>query len=387
MPDWRKVIARFGYSAEDRFDALRMRLRLRAGMMKRLQVLPFRGYGTSEKIWLRGRVLKDSGLRGSLETDRIWHNVLATYRRFNSVEVPRARVRITCGDQSVEVEADNEGYFECEITYKAGEPDKIWPEVVCNLVSPAPDEHSPVTATAQILVPPPSARFGVISDIDDTIMVTNARHLLKMASATFLRNARGRVPFPGVGAFYKALQSGGGGSEQNPVFYVSSGPWNLYDLLQDFMELNSIPVGPVLLQDYGLEQGRFLKASHLDHKVREIERLLKTYPDLPFVLIGDSGQHDPEVYREVLKRAPNRIKAVYIRDVTEQARDEEVRKLGEEVREHGGTLVLVKDSVEAAEDALARGLITADSLELVRAERVIDRKAPDPEDELGPLEE
>jgi phosphatidate phosphatase APP1 len=255
------------------------------------------------------------------------------------------------------------------------------------LVEPAPDEHSPVKVIAQILVPSPRAKFGIISDVDDTIMVTNARHLMKMAFATFLRNARGRVPFPGVGALYKALQQGGSGADENPVFYVSSGPWNLYDLLQDFLELNSIPVGPVLLQDFGFEPGRFLMASHLEHKMAEIERILQTFPELPFVLMGDSGQHDPEVYRKVLERVPNRIKAIYIRDVTDQERDEEVRKLAEQVKEHAGTLLLVQSSAEAGEDAFGRGLISAANLELVRAERTLDEKAPDAAAEAGPLEE
>jgi phosphatidate phosphatase APP1 len=229
-----------------------------------------------------------------------------------------------------------------------------------------------VSTTGLALVPPTTARFGIISDIDDTIIVSHARNLLKVAYTTFLSNARGRVAFPGVGAFYRALQRGTTDAEFNPIFYVSSGPWNLYDLLIDFMQLNQIPVGPIMLQDYGLEEKQLFSASHRDHKLAQIRKLLETYPDLPFILIGDSGQHDPEIYRKVLEEVPARIKAIYIRDVTPDTRDSEVHKLAEEARAHGGELILVQNSLEAAMHAVEKGFISATALPEISGEKLED---------------
>jgi phosphatidate phosphatase APP1 len=102
---------------------------------------------------------------------------------------------------------------------------------------------------------------------------------------------------------------------------------------------------------------------------------METYPDLPFVLIGDSGQHDPEIYRKVLEEVPSRIKAIYIRDVTGDARDAEVLKLAEEARKHGGELLLVKNTAEAAKHAVEKGLISAASLPEIAGEKRQDEAA------------
>ena len=152
-----------------------------------------------------------------------------------------------------------------------------------------------VTAVAHVLVPSPDAAFGVISDIDDTIVHTNATSLLGMARS-IIRNAASRLPFEGVADLYRALHV-----ERNPIFYVSSSPWNLYELLHDFMEINGIPHGPMFLQDWGIDESTLILASHTEHKLAQIQTLVDYYPELKFVLIGDSGQHDPEIY---LQRDP-----------------------------------------------------------------------------------
>lgn len=323
---------------------------------------------------MKGRVLTE---REPAKTDeaRSWDNLLATYRRFNSVEVPNAVVRVTFGTETMDVVTDADGYFELHLkNHPAGKPE-AWREGKFELLSPELEADAKVTVTGFALVPPKSARFGIISDIDDTIVVTNAPSLLKAAYTTFMENARGRVAFPGVAAFYRALQKGTNESEFNPIFYVSSGPWNLYDLLTDFMKVNEIPVGPILLQDYGVDEKKLFSASHHDHKLAQIRKLLETYPDLPFILIGDSGQHDPEIYRQVLEEVPARIRAIYIRDVTGQARDGEVRKLAEEAKAHGGELILVQNTMEAAKHAVERGFLSAAALSEIAGEKKEDETA------------
>ena len=141
------------------------------------------------------------------------------------------------------------------------------------------------------------------------------------------------------------------------------------------MQLNNIPVGPILLQDYGLSEKQLISASHKDHKLAQIRKILETYPELPFILIGDSGQHDPEIYRSVLEEVPSRIKAIYIRDVTGEARDGEVQKLADEARKHGGELVLVQNSLEAAKHAVQKGLISATTLVEISGEKLEDETA------------
>ena len=102
-----------------------------------------------------------------------------------------------------------------------------------------------------MLTPPPSARFGVISDIDDTVLVSHVTSPFKMALVSLFGNAHTRSPFPGVAEFYQALQGGVGGAEQNPIFYVSSSPWNFYDLLHFFTGTGSAKVAKSEAAKYG----------------------------------------------------------------------------------------------------------------------------------------
>jgi phosphatidate phosphatase APP1 len=371
---WTKHLAQLGSAIDDQFDALKFQLRKRAGSFHHLQVLPYRGFGNSHEFYLKGRVLRETR-PATLDKANLWDNLLATYRRFHSVEVPGAIVRITHGTESTDVLTDGEGYFELHLTNDRTVSAEPWRKIEVQLLGPKTKDGKTVTATAPVLVPPATARFGIISDIDDTIIISKATNLVKVAYHTFMQNARSRVAFPGVAAFYRALQRGTNEKEFNPIFYVSSGPWNLYDLLIDFMRLNEIPLGPILLQDYGVDETKLFSASHRDHKMAQIRKLLETYPDLPFILIGDSGQHDPEIYRKVLEEVPTRIKAIYIRDVTGTHRAAEIHKLAKEVREHGGELLFVKNSLEAAKHAVEMGLISASSLPEVSGEKREDEAA------------
>jgi phosphatidate phosphatase APP1 len=197
-----------------------------------------------------------------------------------------------------------------------------------------------------------------------------------MARIVFLGNARTRLPFPGVAAFYQALQGGVQGSAQNPLFFLSSSPWNLYDLLIEFFRLQEIPAGPLFLRDWGISAGELLPTGHHAHKLGVLRQILELYPWLPFILIGDSGQEDPEIYRAVLDDFPGRILAIYIRDVSPDERDEGVRKLALEVADAPSSLVLAPDTVAMAQHAAAQGWIDRDLLTLIGESVDRDREAP-----------
>jgi phosphatidate phosphatase APP1 len=214
-------------------------------------------------------------------------------------------------------------------------------------------------------VPSRAARFGIISDLDDTVVRSDVRRRIRMALSVALSNAHTRKPFEGVAAFYRALTH-----DHNPIFYVSNSPWNLYHLLLEFLTLQAIPLGPVILRDYGPR--RLLRP--VDHKRTQIEAILATYPHLPFVLIGDSGERDPEIYAEVVRRHLNRVTTVYIRSIDEHPkRVAGLQRVIDELRTLGCEMVLVPDSKFAAEHAARTGLIQAASLPSIEADNVLDR--------------
>lgn len=371
MAEWQKRIAKIAHRVEAEFERQRERLEERRGGDPRAaRIDPYRGFGSADRAWISGRVLRGGPIRPADVADSAWSNLGAMLRRFESDEVAGARVRVHFPGGSHEVQTDQEGYFQAWFdprpAFAAG---GLWHEVALELVDPDAHGDAPRPATGRVLVPPRDAAFGVISDIDDTVVRTDATQLVRMLRTVFLGNAHTRVPFPGVGAFYRALQRGTDPGDANPVFYVSSSPWNLHDVLTEFLELRGIPAGPLMLRDWGITPTELLPTGHGEHKHAQIRRIMDLFPALPFILVGDSGQEDPEIYHRVVHDHPDRILAVYIRNVTPHPeRASAIRALAAEVEAAGSTLILNDDTLAAARHAAERGWILPAGLAEVERE-------------------
>ena len=376
MKSWLSSVARIAAAVEEGVDRVAYPLRDRVGHRLPPRVVPYAGYGTRDSLLVLGRVLRDEPLPAAAEDATLWDNLVATYRRFETDEVRGARLRLTLGTATRDVLANEEGYFEASLP-AAGALDAsaLWHDVQVELVAPREAGSAPV-AVARALVPPVTARFGVVSDIDDTVVRTDATQLVRMARTVFLGNARTRLPFPGVAALYRALQSGVGGACGNPLFYVSSSPWNLYELLVEFFDLQRIPRGPLVLRDWGISPEELIPVGHASHKLTALRRILATYPELPFILIGDSGQEDPEIYAQIIREFPGRVHAAYIRNVSrDEPRRAAIRKLGEELAAEQHTLLLLEDSLAAARHAAGKGWIDRAAVDSVAVDA--ERDAPD----------
>ena len=204
----------------------------------------------------------------------------------------------------METITDPEGYF---LVRLRPEPDRLTsPSTTASveLASPYRGLTEPHTTTFEVSVPGPEARFGVISDVDDTILETGVQRVGRMLKQTFTGSALTRTPFEGAPELYQDLAAG-----VNPVFYVSSSPWNLHAFLIAFLDHRAFPRGPVLLRDLlGGTTGR-------EQKSVRLHEILDLHPGLRFVLLGDSGEHDPQIYAELVRSYPGRVIAVYIREV------------------------------------------------------------------------
>jgi phosphatidate phosphatase APP1 len=384
MVSWQHVLTHLANDVEEHFDALKYRLRQRLDTLGPLMIASYRGCGTADTLYLRGRVLEDTGIVPARDNDTVWANLVNMYRRFDSHEAPGARVLARFDGVEQEVVADEEGFFEVWLhptrPLPAGGP---WYQIELELVSPLREGQGPVRALGDVFVPPPAARFAVISDVDDTVVQTNAASLLRMARTVFLGNARTRLPFEGVAAFYRALYAGASGREMNPLFYVSSSPWNLYDLLYDFFDLQNIPAGPFFLRDWGLTEDEILPIHNRDYKLATIHKILTLFPHLPFILIGDSGQEDPEIYQSVVNAYPHRVLAAYIRNVSrDPTRPEAIRALATKIVEAGSTLILAQDTEPLARHAAEQGWISPATLEVIRAARRAETAPPTPVETL-----
>lgn len=376
MKNLKNQAAKSILKAEEKIDYLAFELKNKLGMNRPLQIVTYRSYGTPTRLYVKGRVLVNKGIKRSEENDTLWENLLNMYRRFESDEVPNARVQLTLQGQQHEITTDVEGYFVLNIEPKTPlELSDIWHPIDIKLIDAPVKIEGEVREPAYVLVPPPDAEYGIISDIDDTIVRTGATSLLQTGRSVLLNNAHSRIPFYGVSQFYRALQLGRNGKRNNPFFYVSSSPWNSYDLLYHFLELNGIPQGPLLLRDFGFDENKMGHSDHMSHKYKEIENILITYPKLNFILIGDSGQQDAVIYREVVKNHPGRVMAIYIRDVNIESRTKAVTTIADELKKEGEVeMVLVKETPAAAEHAANCGFIYTEEVEEVSREAEIDKE-------------
>jgi phosphatidate phosphatase APP1 len=373
MSKLKRHIIRLAANLESNFDELTLAIRKRLDTDHPLQVVAYRSYGTVNGIQIKGRVLKDKGIAKPTGKDTVLDNLISMYKRFTSVEVPNAQLNVKFQGRQYSVTTDGEGYFSLQFAPVAELQDNdLWQEVDITLVDAPYSFTEKISSTAHVMIPPVDAEYGIISDIDDTVVKTSATHILAMARITFLNNALSRLPFAGVSQFYKSLQLGRNGKRNNPFFYVSSSPWNLYDLLIDFLDLNDIPEGPLLLRDYGLDDNPD-DDNHTSHKVTEIKKILMTYPHLKFVLIGDSGQEDPKIYSEIVCMFPDRILAIYIRDVQVPERESIAIEVARGLAQHKVEMILVDNTVEAAKHAASIGLIYKEAIPEVDADKKQDK--------------
>lgn len=361
LKDWVRQISQLTSQIDSRVDEIRSTVAQTFGIADPIRVLPYRGYGTPEKLLVKGRVLKDEGIKLKEEEPSVFDNMRNMYKRFATDEVEYARLHIRFGTVEQEVTANKEGFFQVELRPQVQKQEwDLWCPVDVSLIEPQPQEDS-VLEKAEVLVVPDHAAFGVISDIDDTIVHTAATDLLKMIRIVYLGSAESRHPFAGVADFYTALQQLGQGQCCNPIFYVSSSAWNMYDVFARFMDMNDIPKGPIFLKDYELSLDSLLSFKHEAHKLEQIEPIFNRFPDLPFLLIGDSGQKDPEIYSALVEKYPGRILGILIRDVVSQDgwRNQELREIADKIRAAGSQFCLFRETAEAMKFATEQGWISA----------------------------
>jgi phosphatidate phosphatase APP1 len=374
MPNWKNIFVKSASVIEDKWDDLSSNFKRKLGLNDPVQIVPYRTYGTTTRVYIKGRVLEDKKITSASDKDTILNNLLNMYKRFESDEVPGTTLKAILHEEEHHVTSDDEGYFVLNINPLTPIINEhLWHPIPLQLVNCPIACDKELQVHAEVMIPPPDAEYGIISDIDDTVIQTSATNMLAMGRTVLLANARTRLPFAGVSEFYKALQLGRNGKRNNPFFYVSSSPWNMYDLLTDFLDLNQIPAGPIMLRDIGFGGNTKLRGGHMGHKFKEITQILEAYPELKFVLIGDSGQEDPKIYREVVKQFPDRVLAIYIRDVQLPDREKIAIDVSKSLLEDKVEMVIVDNTVEAAEHAAKIGLIYTEAIPAIEQEKKEDK--------------
>ncbi|MBF4560811.1 DUF2183 domain-containing protein [Microbacterium sp. VKM Ac-2870] len=287
-------IARLEY----RFHAWRERRARARGLRPSVSAYP--GYGGEDWVRVLGRVLivptvrprRRARHRGDDASVRGW-------RSFAAVPVGYAHVTVTVDGVSHDVVADRGGVIDTVLPARL-QPG--WQPLTMSVEGSEPFE-------TRVFIVGSDVRFGVISDVDDTVMVTALPRPLVAAWNSFVLDEHARQPVPGMAVLLERLVRDHPGA---PVVYLSTGAWNVAPTLQRFLRRHLFPPGALLLTDWGPTHDRWFRSGRA-HKEENLRRLAREFPQVTWMLIGDDGQHDDALYTEFTSAHPEHVTAVAIR--------------------------------------------------------------------------
>lgn len=280
---------------------------------KSAQVKVYHGYGHAHNLVVYGHVFKYRANAKQQFKNGFLVNLMHLFKLFVLKPYPFINVRLTFNGQTVNTKTAYDGFFKVEWEAKenvaAG-----WHTVE---VAALDEQTQEIAKSKGSIYVPHITQYAFISDIDDTIMVSHSKTIVKRLRELLLKNPRTRKTFQSTRYHYELLANAHTEPQQpNPFFYVSSSEWNLYDYLVEIFRFNGFPEGTFLLNQ--LKRWKDLvktgKTGH-EGKLLRIMRIIDAFPNQKFIFLGDNSQKDPEIYYKIAEKYGKNVIAVYIRNV------------------------------------------------------------------------
>lgn len=278
----------------DVVHSVRTRLATLTGAVPTIAAFP--GYGSTGWVRVLARVVMTS------TSDDDTKGTVRGWQAFTTVPVRHSRLKVQIGDVIHPVRADAGGLVDVVLDSSLAPG---WHTVVLRSPDTAPAE-------ARIQVIDPDATFGIVSDIDDTVMVTALPRPLLALWNTLVLSERARTPTPGMAVLLDRVVARHPGA---PILYLSTGAWNVAPALRRFLARNLYPDGVLLLTDWGPTRQHWFRSGP-DHKHKNLVRLAQEFPGMRWLLVGDDGQHDPEIYAEFARTHTAQTAAIAIRQLS-----------------------------------------------------------------------
>ena len=313
----------------------------------------YRGYANEQELIVMGHVFTPTKATDYDFKDKSFKNARSIIKLFQLKTWPNATVCLSHNNTKIKTKTLLDGYFKFCIPLSQLEYGWIDYEVSIEY------QNEIIKSTASYMRPK-MGKLGIISDVDDTFLVSYTLNPIKKLYHLLSRNVTSRKIFEDAAAHYSALSMAGRNEpeEWNAFFYVSSSEWNLYRFLVNFIELHNLPKAVLLLKDIKTSLLDFLwtgRGGH-NHKFEKIKHILEFYPSLQYVLIGDDSQHDPYLYEAIAKIFPLTVKAVYIRQ-TRKHRNKKVTTTLANIESLGVEVCYFKNSSDAIAHSKQIGLL------------------------------
>jgi phosphatidate phosphatase APP1 len=344
------------------------RVRRALGRADGVRLVGYRSWVTPGRAVVLGRV-RVSDVAFEQRLDRLPRVLRVAHERFWTLGAEPADVHVSWEGRAASARSDSAGFVDIAVPIAGAAPAVSTRAELTLAGAGAP------SVSVEVFGLQPSAAFGVISDIDDTVLETELTNPYKRFLQLIYSQQPMRLPFDGIAALYQAFAQA-----NNPIFYVSNAPWNLYDHVVELLDHHGIPKGPVLLRDSRLAE-RIVRDPESGevrvHKQRALRRIVEEHPRLPFVMLGDSSRRDPLRYVEIAEAFPGRVAAIYIRRVRGLlARRGSLEDLVGRAGRAGVELVIADDTVTMVKHAKSRGFVPAEEVGRVREGKARDEQAP-----------
>lgn len=316
----------------------------------------YRGYANEQELIVMGHVFKPTKTKDYDFQDKNFKNASSIISMFRIKTQGNADVYLAHKGAKIHTKTLVDGYFKfCIPLDHSPDSNYGWIDYEVSIMH----ENKPITTKASY-IRPQIGHLGIISDIDDTFLVSYTLNPLKKMYHLLFRNVNSRKVFEDVASHFQALSSAGRSEEGelNAFFYVSSSEWNLYRFIVKFTEIHRLPKAVLLLKDIKTSLTNFFwtgRGGH-NHKFDKIKHILEFYPSLKYVLIGDDSQHDPFLYEAISKIFPLTVKAVYIRQ-TGRHKKVKVSKALKNLESLDIAVCYFKNSAEAIAHSKKTGLI------------------------------
>ena len=279
----------------------------------------YRGYANEEELIVMGHVFKPTKTEDYAFEKKKFRNASSIIRLYRIKTQPNADVYLKHNNNTIHTKTLDDGHFKfcLPVDPNCGHG---WIDYEVSII------YNQKTITVkESFIRPQTGNLGIISDIDDTFLVSHTKNPLRKIYVLLFRNVNSRKVFEDVVAHYQALSSSGRANkkEQNAFFYVSSSEWNLYRFIIKFTDIHKLPKAVLLLKDIKTSLTNFFwsgRGNH-NHKFEKIKHILEFYPNLKYVLLGDDSQEDPFLYEAICKIFPVNVIAVYIRKTGVKEKD------------------------------------------------------------------
>jgi len=265
-------------------------------------------YGNDKRVIVQARVLDAHKFTEAKKDDDIFTNLKRKLGIIFNDERENVNITIEINGEKFERKSDDEGYLEFDLSFekKALKPNQKIDLYLTN--------YKEIENSCNLFIPSDKRQTGIISDFDDTIIISNVTNKLSLLNQLLLKNYKQREVIKGMKRRFEEILRN---SPDKPLFIITGSVKQFNKVIRLFLDYHKFPKRTIITKKiHGKNSNSIFEQK--DYKSENIEKLLRLYPNIEWVLFGDSGEEDRQIYLNIAKKYPSHIKEIYIREIKKE---------------------------------------------------------------------